>query len=109
VEKLTTQVQRMRKFYGRKPVYAQVRLSKVLFSKRYNRTRPHLEILKFLTPTDQGFTELDANTLLDSQQAPVLKAMPGPTASTSAQQAPPWKEAREPSLREEMDDDIPFK
>ena len=101
VRELSERVKRARKFRGAR-VYGKVKLSKCSFPTRYNKLqqRPHLEIIKFVEPTEEGLREIDPNAAPSLQQvsAPKVQADPAPGA----------REVAEPSLREEMDDEVKY-
>ena len=105
VRELNAKVQRMRAFRGAR-VFAKVRLSKCLFPTRYGeRQRPHLEIVGWVEPTEHGLAQIDPRLLSGApgaQQAPAPRMQPNDPA-------PGARVVTEPSLREELDDEVPFR
>jgi hypothetical protein len=99
VRELNERVKRMRHFRGAR-VYAKVGFSKCLFPTRYGeRQRPHLQITGWVEPTEHGLAEIDSRLLPGLQQVPTPKTQPDP--------APDARAVTEPSLSEELDDDLP--
>jgi hypothetical protein len=92
----------MRKFRGER-VYAVVKLSKTLMSKRYNRQRPDLIVQRWVT--------LEKN---DALPAPETPAIAGPTATTpadskaAATDALGMRTVTKPTAKEVTGDEIPW-
>ena len=111
VRELNTRVQRMRQFRGMK-VYAKVKLFRAPFPTRFNKDqqRPALDLIGWVTPTEDGLAEVDVHSLPTLQQAPAVSAPQAPpkAAVISTSNTPPWEEVDEPSLSEEMKDTIKF-
>ena len=100
VRELTEKVQRMRQFRGGR-VFAKIGFTKCIFPTRYGeRQRPHLQILGWVEPTDDGLMQIDPRLLAEPQPALAPKMQPDP--------APGARVVSEPSLREEMGDEIKF-
>jgi hypothetical protein len=101
VRELCERVKRARKFRGGR-VYAKVKFARAPFPTRYNKLqqRPHLEIISFVEPTEDGLREIDPNATPSLQQvsAPKVQADPAPGA----------REVAEPTLREEMQDELKY-
>jgi hypothetical protein len=101
VRELNTQVQRMRAYHKGRRVYAKIELATCVFPTSYGpRQRPRLQILGFCEPTEQGLAEIDPNLRLSSPPTAAAQLQPNP--------APGARELAEPSLREEMKDEIKF-
>ena len=63
VRELTEKVKRMRQFRGAR-VFAKIGFSKCLFPTRYGeRQRPHLQIVGWVEPTDEGLKQIDPRLL----------------------------------------------
>jgi hypothetical protein len=85
----------MRQYRGPK-VSAVVTLSDTHMNTKYGgRQRPHFEVVRWI-----GFDESSGPAL--SERKPTSAG-----GATAKSEAPPWKEVSEPSLKEELNDDLP--
>jgi hypothetical protein len=101
---LVEKIQMMRRFKKQR-VYAVVKLSSRLMSKRYNRQRPDLIVLRWVT--------LDGNTSLRATETP---AITGPSTAVAKPATPQevldqfagMKTVTPPTAKEATEDSIPF-
>jgi hypothetical protein len=104
IAELVEKIQMMRRFKKHR-VYAVVKLSSRLMSKRYNRQRPDLIVLRWVT--------LDGNTSLSATETP---AITGPTTAVAKPATPQevldqfagMKTVTPPTAKEATEDSIPF-
>jgi hypothetical protein len=114
VSELSKRVKRMRQYRGER-VFAVVKLTECIFPTNFGkRQRPYFEILDFVKPTDRGLVKIDTTALpsptSSTPATPTTPAAPTtPTApATSAQAIPPWESVSEPTLKEELRDEIQY-
>ena len=109
VAELAEKTQMMRRFKKQQRLYAIVKLSSTLMSKRYNRQRPDVIIQRWIT--------LDGNTSLSATETP---AITGPMTSPTSAAAKPattaealdhfagMKTVTPPTAREATGDEVPY-
>jgi hypothetical protein len=104
VSDLADKVRMMRRFRGAR-VYAVVKFSKTLMSKKYNRQRPDLIVQRYVT--------LDGSGSLPPSQTPAITGPKTPPTSTPAaantlDQFAGMRTVTPPTAKEVTDDEIPF-
>jgi hypothetical protein len=93
IRELVEKIQRMRRFRG-EHVYPLVKLDHKPMRTRYGgRERPHLEVLAWFRVGDHGVQSIDASARL---------------ALTRVATEPPLQSVQEPTLREELQDHVPY-
>jgi hypothetical protein len=94
---LADKVAWMRKYKGPK-VSAVITLADTFMNTRFGgRQRPHFNVVRWI-----GFDTGGGGDALPAPKPPVLEG-----GAVAKPEAPPWNEVEEPSLKEEMNDDLP--
>jgi hypothetical protein len=110
IRELREKIMWMRRLRGPN-VYAMVTLANMWMNTRFGgRSRPHFKIVRFI-PLGGGDGEVEALPPPPTTPKQALdefaKSADKPMQQTTAQPDLPWQEVKEPSLKEELNDEIP--